>query len=75
MAELNLRPCQKCKGAAELKEGRIARYKKGFITGYYVECKKGCCYTPVLPNKILAVTQWNTKRVTLREEGDHANDT
>lgn len=76
MAELNLRPCQKCKGAAELKEG--------FIAGYYVECENGCCYTPILPNKIMAVNQWNIKRVVVRAcpvietEGGgaaHVNDT
>lgn len=67
MAELNLRPCQKCKGAAEL--------KKGFIAGYYVECKNGCCYTPIVINKVMAAVKWNSMRVTVREESDHVNDT
>ncbi len=59
MADFKLIPCKKCKGAAELKEG----YK----AGYYVECKNGCCYTPVVPNKLTAVHCWNIKRVTVKE--------
>lgn len=75
MAVFNLRPCKKCNGAAELKEGAIARHKGGFVTGYYVECKNGCYYTPVLPNKIMAVNQWNIKSVVAREVSGHVNDT
>lgn len=58
MPEYDLRLCQKCRGAAELKEG---------FSGYYVECKNGCCYTPVTRNKVMAVHWWNIGRVTVKE--------
>ena len=67
MAELNLRPCQKCKGKARIKEGAIS--------GYYAECENGCCYTPIVLNRVMAATRWNSMRITVREEGDHVNDT
>lgn len=67
MAELNLRPCQKCKGKAKIKEGAIK--------GYYAECVNGCCYTPIVINRVMAATRWNSMRVTVREGRDHVNDT
>jgi len=67
MAEINLRPCKKCNGAAEIKEGALG--------GYFAECINGCCYTPIVMNRVMAATRWNSMRITAKEEGDHVNDT